>query len=66
MQGNYGSAITHIQSGLKILDEVNYNEETQRHQHDALRASKIPYISIQMLKVMFLRLDFQAIQVRPT
>ena len=63
MQSNYGSAITHVQSGMEILSEVNYNQETRRHQHDVLGASGIPYVSIQMLEEMFVRLDFQVTQV---
>ncbi|KFY11794.1 hypothetical protein V492_04257 [Pseudogymnoascus sp. VKM F-4246] len=63
MQSRYGSAITHVQSGVKILCEVKFDEETRRHQHHALKASKIPYISIEMLEEMFLRLDFQVSQM---
>jgi hypothetical protein len=64
MQSRYGSAITHVQSGIKILCEVKYDEETRQHQHDSLKASKIPYISIGMLEEMFVRLDLQVSQVR--
>jgi len=48
---------------MKILCEVKYNEETRRHQHDVLRASEIPYVSIEMLKEIFVRLDLQVTQV---
>jgi hypothetical protein len=64
MQSSYGSAITHIQSGMKILCEVKYNEETRRHQHNVLGASEIPYLSIMMLQEMFVHLDLQVTQVR--
>jgi hypothetical protein len=64
MQSSWGSAITHVQSGMKILTEVEYNQETRRHQHVVLRASDIPYIPIEMLEEMFARLDFRATQVR--
>jgi hypothetical protein len=64
MQSSYGSAITHVQSGLKILHEINYNEKTRRHQHDVLRVSEIPYVSKEALEETFVRLDFQATQVR--
>lgn len=64
MQSRYGSAITHVQSGIKILCEIKYDEETHRHQHGALEVSKIPYISIEMLEEMFVRLDLQVSQVR--
>ncbi|KAM0256034.1 hypothetical protein ACHAQJ_005233 [Trichoderma viride] len=42
MQSSYGSAIAHVQSGMKILCEIKYNKETRRYQHDVLRASEIP------------------------
>jgi hypothetical protein len=64
MQNSYGSAITHVQSGMKVLCEVKYNKNTRRYQHDVLGASEIPYVSIEMLEEMFMRLDLQATQVR--
>ena len=64
MRSSYGSAITHVQSGMKILCEVKYNEETRRHQHNVLGASEIPYAAIEMLEEMFMRLDLQVTQVR--
>jgi hypothetical protein len=63
MQSSYGSAITHIQSGIKILCEVKYNKDSRRYQHDVFKASRIPYASIEMLEEMFVRLDHQIIQV---
>ncbi|KFY02918.1 hypothetical protein V490_00366 [Pseudogymnoascus sp. VKM F-3557] len=65
MLSRYGSAITHVQSGIKILCEVNYIKETRRHQHNALKVSKLPYIPIDMLQEMFVRLDFQVSQMVP-
>lgn len=64
MQSSYGPAITHVQSGMKVLCEVTYNKEIRRYQHDVLGASEIPYVSIEMLEEMFVRLDLQATQVR--
>jgi len=49
---------------MKVLNEVKYNKEIRRHQHDVLAISEIPYASIEMLEEMFVRLDFQATQVR--
>lgn len=63
MQSSYGSAITHVQSGMKILSEIKYHEETRRRQHPVLRASDIPYASIEMLEEMFVQLDLRATQV---
>jgi len=62
MQSRYGSAITHVQSGMKILSEVKYNEETRHHQHEVLGASA--YVSIGILEEMFEHLDLQVTQVR--
>jgi hypothetical protein len=64
MQSSYGSAITHVQSGMKILCDIKYNEVTRRHHHDVLKASEIPYVSIEMLEQMFMYLDLQVTQVR--
>jgi hypothetical protein len=65
MQGSYGSAITHVQSGMKILSEIKYNEDIRRYQHDVLVSSEVPYASVEMLEEMFVRLDLRATQVRP-
>jgi hypothetical protein len=48
---------------MQILCEIKYNERTRRHQHDVLGASETPYVSIEMLEEMFLRLDLQVTQV---
>ncbi|KAL7916611.1 hypothetical protein GGI35DRAFT_46909 [Trichoderma velutinum] len=63
VQSNYGPAITHVQSGLKILCEIKYNEETRRYQHDVISISNLAYISIKILQDMFMRLDLQVIQM---
>jgi hypothetical protein len=65
MQTRYGSAITHIQSGVKILSEVEYNEETRRRQHNILGISETPYATIEMLEQMYVYLDFRITQVLP-
>jgi hypothetical protein len=65
MQSNYGSAITHVQSGMKILSEVRYNQKTRRYQHDVLVLPEIPFASIEMLQDIFVNLDLQAIHVSP-
>lgn len=63
MRSSYGSAITHVQSGMKILSEVKYDEKTRCYQHDVLVASKLPYVSIEVLKEMFMRVDHRVTQV---
>jgi len=64
MQNNFGSAITHVQSGLKILSEVKYNEKSRNHQHPTLRNSEMPYVAIKTIEETFARIDLQAIQVK--
>lgn len=49
---------------MKILCEIKYNEQTRRHQHHVLRVSEIPYVSIEGLAEIFMRLDLQVTQVR--
>ncbi|RDW65135.1 hypothetical protein BP6252_10786 [Coleophoma cylindrospora] len=63
MQGRYGPAIVHVQSGMKILCEVKYDEKTRRHEHNALGVSNIPYVSMEFLEELFMRLDLQVTQM---
>lgn len=49
---------------MKVLCEIKHNIETRRYQHDFLRVSEIPYVSIKKLEEMFVLLDLQATQVR--
>jgi hypothetical protein len=62
MQGNYGPGITHFQSGMKILGEVEH--QGQHLSHSVLEASPVPYVPIEMLEALFMRLDLQVNQVR--
>lgn len=62
MQGNYGAAITHVQSGIHILCQVKYHDESR--QHDAHGAFVASYVPINILEDMFMHLDLQVIQVR--
>jgi hypothetical protein len=64
MQRSYGSAITHVQSAMKIMCEVYYNEKTRRHQHHVLRVAELPYVPIEGFEDIFMRLDLQVTQVR--
>jgi hypothetical protein len=58
MQSSYGSAITHVQSGIKILHELQFNERNA-----ILEASKIPYVPMDVLEELMMRLDLQVTQV---
>jgi hypothetical protein len=64
MQSSYGSAITHVQSGLKILCEIEHNKESQQQQYGVFSASENPYVSVKILEEIFAHLDLQVIQVR--
>ncbi|KAF4634116.1 hypothetical protein G7Y89_g3990 [Cudoniella acicularis] len=63
MQGNYGPAIAHMQSGGKILCEIEYDEQSKQHQHEVLRAAKVPYVPMDTLEDILMRLDFQVTQM---
>ncbi|KAH8678856.1 hypothetical protein BGZ60DRAFT_468234 [Tricladium varicosporioides] len=59
IQANFGQAMAHIQSGSKILCEIKYNEQTRQNEHDVLTASSLPYVPMDILLEIYLRLDFQ-------
>ncbi|PVI00600.1 hypothetical protein DM02DRAFT_592558 [Periconia macrospinosa] len=63
IQCRYGAAITHIQSGMRILSEVECNPDTGLHRHDTLLVSQISYVPINMLEKLFMRLDCQVFQM---
>ena len=64
MQGNFGSAIGHIQSGNKILGELENDGQGKGYRHGVLRASGIPYVPTELLEDLFMRLDLSVAQVR--
>ncbi|KIM94826.1 hypothetical protein OIDMADRAFT_135229 [Oidiodendron maius Zn] len=59
MQGSYGPAITHVQSGMKILCEA----QNGQLQNFGLETSAIPYVPMEMLEELFMRLDLQVTQM---
>ncbi|RAH83196.1 hypothetical protein BO86DRAFT_53618 [Aspergillus japonicus CBS 114.51] len=58
MRGQYGSAITHITSGLKILDELRANPFNTS---TALSKGRMPYVPIDVVCGLFTRLQAQII-----
>lgn len=64
MQGNYGAGIAHANGGSKILCEIQYDERTKQHQHEALKVSSVPYVQLEVLKEHFKRLSLQIALVR--
>ncbi len=63
MQCSYGSAISHIQSGTKVLCELQYNEEAKYYHHKSLESPTAPYVTVETLQELFLRLDLQVTEV---
>lgn len=66
MQASYGPAFAHIQSGIKILGEIQYDESTDMHRHATLRCASIPLVPMSVLLDIFLRADYQITDVRAT
>lgn len=62
MQGSYGAAIAHIQSGTKILREAQYGQLDPRR----WEVTHNPYVPIKTIEDLFLRLGLQVSQVRPS
>ncbi|KAJ5691758.1 hypothetical protein N7462_001181 [Penicillium macrosclerotiorum] len=60
MRGQYGCAITHITSGLKILGELRTSESSV-DQWIALSTGRMPYVTINVLCGLFTRLEAQAV-----
>ncbi|KAM0156166.1 hypothetical protein ACHAQE_006464 [Botrytis cinerea] len=63
MQGNYGNGAAHQQSGSKILCEITYNENSQKHYHDSLKTPNNPYLPMVLLEELYLRSDFVLTQM---
>ncbi|KAE9371928.1 hypothetical protein N431DRAFT_492197 [Stipitochalara longipes BDJ] len=61
MQSSYGPAITHIQCGLKILCEAQSN--TQKSRGSVLTTSVVPYVPMETLEELFMRLELQVRQM---
>ncbi|KAK1149810.1 hypothetical protein N8T08_003361 [Aspergillus melleus] len=56
MRGHYGSAITHILGGLKILSELRVNSSST----SSLSVGRTPYVPLAILSGVFARLQAQA------
>lgn len=62
LRGHHGSALSHVNSGVKILSEVEFNNNGEQH-HGVLTASPHPFVNLQELEILFNRLDAQAAQM---
>ena len=63
LRGHYGSAVSHVQNGVKIISSAKGNTASQAAQSRSLIASSLPCVSLETLKVIFTRLDYQSHQV---
>ena len=66
LRGHYGSAISHLRSGVRILEE-NITKDDSADGHSEKDSISFPYVSKEKLLVLFNRLDSQVQQVgRPS
>lgn len=63
LRGHYGSALSHIHSGIKMLSSINRLEQGTGSE-SPLRLPLAPCVPIETLKVIFSRLDSQSYEVR--
>lgn len=65
LRGHHGSAVSHVTSGVKILSEVEFNDDGEQH-HGVLTTSSHPFVDFQELEILFNRLDAQTAQMMGT
>lgn len=65
LRGHHGSALSHVNSGVKILSEVEFNDDGGQH-HGVLTTSPHPFVDFRELEILFNRLDAQAAQMLGT
>ena len=63
LRGHYGSAISHIRNGVKIISSSKSITSTHALQSLPLIPSPVPCVSLKTLEVLFARLDYQSNQV---
>lgn len=59
LRGRYGSAISHVKNGVNIISSTRESTSPQVMQ------SPVPCVSLETLKAIFARLDYQSNQVIP-
>lgn len=60
LRGHHGSALSHIESGVKILSQI---DEDERQSPKGTQPSQL-CVPRECLDVVFARLDMQRVQVR--
>ena len=63
LRGHYGSAISHVQNGVKIISSVNEKLDSRSQQSISLKGYSDPCVPLEILQAIFARLDYQSIQV---
>lgn len=61
LRGNYGMAFSHIDGGVKIIAELQPNQDSGSTSD--LSLSPVPYITLSTLNLMFIRIDKHATSV---
>src|SRR5690348_10446775 len=61
--GHHGAAITHIESGAKILLEGKAKKDYGGASNSVLTESSAVYVPLSTLRLVFVRLDIQASQI---
>jgi hypothetical protein len=64
LQGHYASALSHVQSGVKILAECRAADEYGQNAKASVSIAPNPFIDIDTLEVLITRLNIQAMEVR--
>lgn len=60
LSSHYDSAIGHIRSGIKIMNEVDYDPRSGTFCHASLRPSTVTRLEMDTLQKMLVRLQDQA------
>lgn len=63
MQGCYGSAVAHINSGSNLLRELQTNARAGCPKNAFLKSSEISYAPVEALEGLLMRLKLQVIEV---
>ncbi|EPE28657.1 hypothetical protein GLAREA_09778 [Glarea lozoyensis ATCC 20868] len=63
LQGRLGLAIAHIRSGARLLYEIEYNENQKKHNHKTLKCSSSPFVPMEILEDLFLRVYLQIVEM---
>jgi hypothetical protein len=63
LRGRPGSALSHINCGVKIIAELSGDTVDSQISKNSIEVSKRPFTPLATLKLVFVRLDYQASQI---